>query len=802
MKKLLTLILVLFSVTGYSQLQKDHFGKYRIDSLYSGLSLRVDTTAFKPVMVDATTGKHFKGYWFPPDSVVYATRLRVQKAIDSLGVLISSGVGTLDQVLGAGNTSDLGFQLLPADPSSGAITDGPEIILTGKGNLGGTVNARHWKLGTDVTTTAGAGALLIQNAINGGGYAWTLRLDNNYNLTLGNTASIDATENNSIAIDGSEVSVSSAYAITRNAHIHASGAAILGGQNTEILGGISSVSTATDTYHRTGADYAFSSGDAHNVWGYASSTHGFGNWNYGEYGFVAGQDNVLGHTTANTSGTANAYQSSSIFGRGNISYTGSYHFLAGLYLQSNGASNITIIGSGVDVSTVPTFQVTGASGAGTYGQTRANGTLYVGSIAQDDAETKLVVWNSTDKVFEWRDVSTISGGGLTDGDKGDITVASGVWGIDASTVALGDIVNIADQTILGNNTGGSAAPVALTAAQTKTVLSLSNVENTALSTWAGTTNITTLGTVGTGTWQGGVISSTYGGTGVNNGGRTLTLTTNNSTIVSSNQANTLTLANNLSTSGNFALTLTQTATTNVTLPTTGTLATLAGSETITNKTFNWANNTVSMTTAQLNTALSDNDIQPLDADLTTIAGLTATTDNFLVSVSSAWASRTPAQVRTTLALVPGTDVQAFDSDLTTLSSSTGTKDNTTYYGGDGTFHPAGRLSAITIESPTASENISLFYTPVAITVTGVMGILLGSSPSVTFVINYGSTRASATGTIVASNTFDFNDTNYNTTGFAHTLNTTSIPAGSFIWITTSAVSGTIDNLALTIQYRQ
>jgi hypothetical protein len=42
--------------------------------------------------------------------------------------------------------------------------------------------------------------------------------------------------------------------------------------------------------------------------------------------------------------------------------------------------------------------------------------------------------------------------------------------------------------------------------------------------------------------------------------------------------------------------------------------------------------------------------QDVDADLTTIAGLTATTDNFLVAVSSAWASRTPAQAKTTLAL--------------------------------------------------------------------------------------------------------------------------------------------------------
>lgn len=45
--------------------------------------------------------------------------------------------------------------------------------------------------------------------------------------------------------------------------------------------------------------------------------------------------------------------------------------------------------------------------------------------------------------------------------------------------------------------------------------------------------------------------------------------------------------------------------------------------------------------------------QPLDADLTTIAGLTATTDNFLQASSSAWASRTPAQAAATLAVEIG-----------------------------------------------------------------------------------------------------------------------------------------------------
>ena len=56
--------------------------------------------------------------------------------------------------------------------------------------------------------------------------------------------------------------------------------------------------------------------------------------------------------------------------------------------------------------------------------------------------------------------------------------------------------------------------------------------------------------------------------------------------------------------------------------------------------------------------------QPLDADLTTIAGLTATSDNFMVASASAWASRTPAQAKTSLALVKG-DVGLGNVDNTT-----------------------------------------------------------------------------------------------------------------------------------------
>lgn len=59
-----------------------------------------------------------------------------------------------------------------------------------------------------------------------------------------------------------------------------------------------------------------------------------------------------------------------------------------------------------------------------------------------------------------------------------------------------------------------------TAADVKTDIGLSVVENTKLSTWAGSSSITTLGTIGTGTWNASTIAVNKGGTG------TTSLTTN------------------------------------------------------------------------------------------------------------------------------------------------------------------------------------------------------------------------------------------------------------------------------------
>lgn len=82
--------------------------------------------------------------------------------------------------------------------------------------------------------------------------------------------------------------------------------------------------------------------------------------------------------------------------------------------------------------------------------------------------------------------------------------------------------------------------------------------------YAGQGTITTLGTITTGTWNSNLISPTYGGTGINNGIKTITL------------------GGNLVTIGAFNTTVRTTAATDVTLPVSGTLVGSSDIGTVTN----------------------------------------------------------------------------------------------------------------------------------------------------------------------------------------------------------------------------
>ena len=92
--------------------------------------------------------------------------------------------------------------------------------------------------------------------------------------------------------------------------------------------------------------------------------------------------------------------------------------------------------------------------------------------------------------------------------------------------------------------------MSFTAADDTGVYTLPTGTKTLVDSTVGTlSSLTSIGTIGTGVWQGTVVGSTYGGTGINNAGRTLTLNTNSGTLAFSAASKTLTVSNSLTLAG-------------------------------------------------------------------------------------------------------------------------------------------------------------------------------------------------------------------------------------------------------------
>jgi len=106
--------------------------------------------------------------------------------------------------------------------------------------------------------------------------------------------------------------------------------------------------------------------------------------------------------------------------------------------------------------------------------------------------------------------------------------------------------------------------------------------------------------------------------------------------------------------------------------------------------------------------------------------------------------------------------------------------------------------SITIETPTASEDLSLFYVDDATTITKIVFVITGST-SVTTTIRHHTDRSNAGNEVVTGGTV----ANSTTTGNVVTsFNDATIPLDSFVWLETTALSGTPTSLNVTIFYQK
>lgn len=223
---------------------------------------------------------------------------------------------------------------------------------------------------------------------------------------------------------------------------------------------------------------------------------------------------------------------------------------------SGGTLSATGSGGTGTVTTVSVVTANGVSGSVANATTTPAITLTLGAITPSTVNALTLAPQSTGFTIAGGTSSrtlTVSGNatvsGTNTGDQTNITGNAGTATALQTTRAINGV----------NFDGTTPITIGVDAA---------NITGTTLSNTVVTSSLTTVGVIGTGAWQGSVVTGTYGGTGVNNSTRTITI------------------AGNLVTLGAFTTTITTTGTTGVTLPTAGILATIDQNETFTGvKTF-------------------------------------------------------------------------------------------------------------------------------------------------------------------------------------------------------------------------
>ena len=107
------------------------------------------------------------------------------------------------------------------------------------------------------------------------------------------------------------------------------------------------------------------------------------------------------------------------------------------------------------------------------------------------------------------------------------------------------------------------------------------------------------------------------------------------------------------------------------------------------------------------------------------------------------------------------------------------------------------FKTVPIETPALGENVSFFFTDQALTIREMRSIVRGSSPSVSWTLRHDTDRTktgSGLEVVTGGTTTTSQTSGDNITSF----NNEDIPANSYLWFETSAVSGTIDEISVTL----
>ena len=204
---------------------------------------------------------------------------------------------------------------------------------------------------------------------------------------------------------------------------------------------------------------------------------------------------------------------------GNILYGSGTNTLAAL---TAGAAGTVLTSAG---AAAPTWGKVALSSIADIGQLSVLGrsTGSVGPVAAINAGIDDSILRRSSSVVGFGSINLASSVAV-----GSSVLSASNGGTGQSTYAIGDMLYSGSSNTLTKLTGnitttkqflsqtgtGSASAAPSWSTVTKSDVGLNLVENTALSTWVGSSNITTLGTISTGTWNATNISIAKGGTGL------------------------------------------------------------------------------------------------------------------------------------------------------------------------------------------------------------------------------------------------------------------------------------------------